>query len=60
VSSRFFGWQEGNNLQREKDKTSGTGLFILNSCPVCGFSRRKGSHTTCSRIMQQRHLAGKL
>ena len=50
MSSRVFGWQAGNDLQREKDKTSGTGIFILSKCPVCGGNRRLGD---------RRHMQGK-
>lgn len=55
MSSRVFGWQAGNDLQREKDKTSGTGMFILSRCPICDGNRRLGDHRKCSREMQKRY-----
>ena len=59
MSSRVFGWQAGNDLYREKDKTSGIGIFILSKCPVCGGNRRRGNHAKCSKIMQQKYLREK-
>ena len=60
MSSRVFSGQAGNELQKERDKTSGTGMFMLSKCPVCNGNRRLGDHRKCSREMQKRSQVGKL
>lgn len=60
MSSRVFSWQAGNELQKERDKTSGTGMFMLSKCPVCNGNRRLGDHRKCSREMQRRYREGKV
>ncbi len=60
MGSRFYGTQFGSELQREMDKTHGTGIFIQqHACPVCGGNRRRGNHAKCSKITQQKYLREK-
>lgn len=51
-------WQmQGNVEQKERNSTSGLGMYLNSYCPICKEPRGKeGKHNKCSKIMQKRRL----
>ena len=51
-------WQmQGNVEQKERNSTSGLGMYLNSYCPICKEPRGKeGKHRKCSKIMQKRRL----
>jgi hypothetical protein len=48
---------QGNVEQKERNSTSGLGMYLNSYCPICKEPRGKeGKHNKCSKIMQKRRL----
>lgn len=46
---------QGNVEQKERNSTSGLGMYLNSYCPICKEPRGKeGKHNKCSKIMQKR------
>lgn len=40
-------------------KIATQGLDLTSACDICGKNRAHGSHKRCSKVRQQRYLAGR-